>query len=299
MQNKSILIAGATGFVGQALVPYLMDKGYDVKILTRNISTAKKVFPHNVAIYKWPEGNEKALLGTNKGCEAIINLVGANIGEKRWTKNYKNKILSSRVNSVKNIEELVKLMPNKPKVWVQASAIGYFGDDNNAGRASGFLANVVKQWETVFKAVQIKGLRKVTLRFGVVLSQQSGMLHQMKKVFNMGVAVCPGNGKQIFSWIHIEDLVSAIYQSIINEDWHGDFNAVAPNALSMWDFTKQLQTKTKAVIALKIPAFVFQLFLGKEKANELMLASQHVLPTKLLKNNFKYRFQYFIDTLED
>lgn len=294
MQNITILIAGATGMVGKALVSFLKEKGFSVIIVTRNIKGASAVFGKEVNALSWVQLSEESVIQEIK-CDVIINLVGANIGAKSWTDAYKTQILESRVNSVKKLEDLVNRMLLKPKVWIQASAIGSNGKGEEKGK--GFLADVVSKWEEVFNKTEIESARKVTLRFGVVLSQTEGMLYQMRKAFNYGVAVCAGNGKQKLTWIHIDDLIKIIFQSISNEQWHGVINAVAPNSISMWEFTKALKRNSKAVIALKLPSFVFQFVLGKQKANELVLASQNVKPEKLIKYNFQYHYKSLEDAL--
>jgi uncharacterized protein (TIGR01777 family) len=303
--GKAILIAGGTGLIGQALVKHLLKHGYEVNILTRNVERARILFPEIVSIHKWPKGKKKILFSNNKSYEAVINLSGENIGAKRWTKTNKAEILNSRINSITVLYELIQRMPNKPKVWVQASATGYYGFntltpvDEFAGVGQGFLALVVNAWEKTFHDCTIKDTKKVVLRFGVVMASQGGFLNQMQRAFNWGLAVCPGSGNQYLSWIHIDDLVEIIYQSVVNPNYTGIINAVTPNPISLWEFTGVLKKHTNALLKLRLPAFVFRLLLGKQKADELVLANQQIKPTVLVANKFQYKFADFNQIFEN
>ncbi len=301
--EKNILIAGGTGLVGQALVKHLLSKGFSIKILTRNVDKARLIFPDIVAIHKWPTLNEKILFTDTKNCEAIINLAGESIGTKRWTKFYKNKILNSRIDSVNELASLLKQMPQKPKVWVQASAIGFYGintfhnTNELTPKGEGFLAEVVNAWESALNVAQIKSTRKVILRFGIIMANNGGFLAQMRGAFNWGLGVVPGNGNQHISWIHSNDLVEVIYQAIVNPKMEGVYNAVAPHPVSIWEFSSALKKHTNALVKLRIPGFIFQLFLGKQKTNELLLANQEVYPTRLLDQNFQFSYKTIDDVL--
>jgi len=297
--GKTILIAGGTGLIGQALVKHLLKHGFEVKILTRNIEKARKIFPDIVAIHKWPKDNEKILFANNKSCEAFVNLSGENIGNSHWTKSNKAKIIESRVQSVNQLNALMQRMPQNPKVWVQASAIGFYGYnttepiDELAPVGEGFLASVVNAWERAFYDCEFNNTRKVVLRFGVVMSENGGFLAQMQRAFNWGLAICPGNGKQHISWIHIDDLVEIIYQCIANQKYNGIINAVTPNPLSIFEFTKELKKHTNALMKVRVPAFLFRIIFGKQKANEMVLANQQILPVFLTSNNFKFKYAVF------
>jgi len=299
MNKKSVLIAGGTGFIGQQLVGKFLAEGYSVKVLTRNLKKARKVLPPEAYAIKWPSDNEKLLLGNQQTCEAIINLVGENIGSKSWSDKNKKNLINSRVNSVNQLSEILKLMPQKPKVWIQASAIGYYGSNvvdptyESGSLGSGFLATVVNSWEKAFKEVQYTAMRKVTLRLGVVIGHQAGFFRQMKIGANLGIAVCPGKGAQYLSWIHINDLVNIIYKSVENGDWNGVINCVTPEPIKMNDFAEILKRNTNAIVKIKIPDIFFRLMLGVERTRELILSNQNILPGVLQAKNFQYRFKNF------
>jgi uncharacterized protein (TIGR01777 family) len=300
-KQQTVLIAGATGFVGMELVKYLIDSGYEIKILTRNIDRAKKIFPKGVTLLPWPNEHENRVLPSSYTCHAIINLAGANIGKLRWTQRNKIEIVNSRVKSVDALFGIVTQLPELPNVWIQASAIGYYGANtpmptNESGlKGEGFLADVVNQWEMALESKSLEGIRKVYLRLGIVISPKGGFLKQMKNAFNLGIGICPGNGLQKMSWIHLEDLVEIIHQSIEKPNCTGIINAVSPNPISYVGFSELLKKKTPALFMLKIPAFVFRLFLGTDKTNEMLLANQEIVPEKLLENSFPYQFQHFED----
>lgn len=296
--QKNVLIAGATGLIGRELVNFLLEKEYKITVITRDKDKAFEIFKDKVAIIDWLEGQQGKL---NAAYHAIINLSGASVGEKRWSNEYKREILDSRIQSVKKLHRIVQELPEPPKAWVQASAVGYYGShpkpgiDESGDLGDGFLAYVVNVWESVLEKISLPNTRVVFARFGIVLSEHGAFLKEMSDAFNKGIAVCPGSGKQKISWVHIIDAAKAIELAINIQNIKGKMNVVAPNAFTMCDFSQKLKQKTKALITLKIPAFVFQLAFGKQKANEMMLASQDIKPGVLLENNFDYRFKHLND----
>ncbi|MGE4288025.1 MAG: TIGR01777 family oxidoreductase [Salinivirgaceae bacterium] len=298
-EQTTVLIAGATGFVGKALVTHLLELGYKINVLTRNPDKARLLFPESVGVIKWPDGNSKLLLSNCKRCDAIINLSGANIGTHRWTLKYKKEILRSRTESIIQLEEIAKNLPDMPGVWIQATAVGFYGADTNGfvneqgPKGNGFLADVVEQTEQQLQGVKLDGIRKVVLRLGIVISPEGGFLAQMKQAFNLGLGVYPGDGLQYISWIHLDDLVGIISESIKNRNYLEVVNAVSPNPISFKDFSRWLIKRTRALVVFPIPAFVFRIFLGAEKTSEMLLANQRVVPEKLKQLNFTFRFNSF------
>jgi uncharacterized protein (TIGR01777 family) len=300
-EQTTVLIAGATGFVGKALVAHLLELGYKINVLTRNPDKARLLFPESVGVLKWPDGNSKLLLSNCKHCDAIINLSGANIGARRWTQSYKKEILRSRTESIIQLEEIAKNLPEMPGVWIQASAVGFYGAqtdgfvNEHSPKGKGFLAAVVEQTEQQLQGVNLDGIRKVVLRLGIVVDPKGGFLAQMKQAFNLGVGVYPGNGKQYLSWIHLNDLVGIFSESITNRNYSEVVNTVSPNPISFKDFSRWLKKRTRAFVVFPLPAFVFRIFLGAEKTTEMLLANQRVVPEKLEQLNFTFRFSTFDD----
>lgn len=295
-KSNSVLIAGATGLVGKALVNKLLDQGYKVHVLTRNIATAQKLLPSEVVLLKWPDANEKLLMSHCDSCEAVINLAGANIGAHRWTKSYKQQILNSRIKSIQQMESIVSKMPSPPKVWIQASAIGYYGCnvvtpiDESGKKGDGFLASVVDELETTLNNISLNNMRKVVLRFGIVMTYEGGFLDQMKKLFNLGLGVIPSNGTQHISWIHLDDLIAVILEGFRQEKMSGAYNVVSPNSISFQHFAQFLKQKSLAIALLKMPAFLFRFVLGKSKTDEMLLANQKIIPRRLQETGFDYKY---------
>lgn len=298
-EQTTVLIAGATGFVGKALVARLIEKGFTVNVLTRSIEKARLLFPDSVGVIKWPDANSKLLLSNCSHCDAIINLAGANIGSRPWTQKYKKEILSSRTQSIIQLEAIAKSLSGNPVAWIQASAVGFYGaqvmeiSNEQAPKGSGFLADVVQQTEQQLEQVDLDGIRKVVLRLGIVISPKGGFLAQMRQAFNLGLGVYPGDGEQYLSWIHLDDLVDLISESITNSNYSGVINAVSPNFISFKDFARWLKKRTRALLLLPVPAFLFRLLLGAEKTNEMLLANQRIAPEKLKRMNYTFRFGSF------
>jgi len=298
-QKQTVLIAGATGFVGKELVSHLLRLNYEVKILTRNKKQASKYFSKEVLLLSWPNENEIRNHPVIYKCDVVVNLAGANIGNLRWTKINKLKILNSRIETVHKLQHIVAALPIMPKVWIQASAIGYYGfntlvpADERSQKGDGFLADVVQQWESALQNETVGEIRKVILRFGIVIDKSGGFLMQMQHAFNLGAAICPGNGLQKMSWIHLTDLVEIIHLSIENQNYTGVINVVTPNPISFCDFSKLLKRHTRALFTIKVPVTVFRFLLGTEKTNEMLLANQEVIPSMLLKHTFSFKYERF------
>jgi len=299
-KKRNILIAGATGFIGQALVHFLINKNqYRIKILTRDPERAFEIFGNTVIILTWPGHKELMLLPEGELCEAIINLSGENIGENRWSESVKQRILKSRVNAVSELYQMIQNMNFSPKVWIQASAVGYYGFnfsnqvDETANKGDGFLAGVVDKVEQELLLNDLKSTRKVILRLGVVLSNNGGFLAKMFEAFQAGIAITLGSGKQYLSYIHLNDLVRLIEQAVASEVYSGTINAVASKPIMMAELVQQLRTKTKARCHIKVPSWLLRLVFGVEKANELLLANQYVVSTKLKELGFRCSDQLF------
>jgi uncharacterized protein (TIGR01777 family) len=295
-KKYSVLIAGATGFIGKELVGWLLANGMLVTVLTRNPFKAKNKFPHDVNILKWPSVNEKLLMAHCKTCDVVINLSGASIGAKRWTKSYKSKIRTSRSESILNLKAIIDAMSQIPSLWIQASAIGFYGPqpveniDESGNKGAGFLADVVDGLETELNKIKVLGMRKVTLRLGIVINKNGGFLKQMMQAFNYGLGVIPGNGQQYISWIHSDDLIEVIAESIVNNKYAGVINAVAPKAITFYDFAHLLKMKTRALFVTKVPACIFKILLGVEKTNQMLLANQSIKSQKLKTLGFSFKY---------
>lgn len=294
-----ILIYGATGMVGQELVPLLIQKGYKVAVLARNINKAKQLFGDAVIILSTEDNYKNICSDTDFPCKAIINLAGANVGSKSWTKEYKNEIVESRVQSVEVLKACVDQMQEKPKIWIQASAVGFYGanveneTDESGAKGEGFLADVVSKWEQALEGVDIAGMRKVFLRIGIVMTKNGGFLQQMLKVSNFGVVALPSKKQQVLAWIHINDLVELVGECVTNDKMIGKVNAVSPKPVPVENVKDLLLENSKALFKIRIPKFLFYLVLGRKKTDEMILANQNVVSSVLSESNFEYQFKNF------
>jgi len=284
----NILVTGSSGLIGSSLVPFLTAGGHRV---TRLVRSQPK--PGEMAI-RWDPDAGALDAKSLEGVEAVVHLAGESIAE-RWTAEKKRRILDSRVKGTRLLSDTLARLETPPKVLVCASAIGYYGDrgeemlteDSAAG--SGFLAEVCRDWEGAAEPARIKGIRVVHLRFGMVLSPAGGALAKMLPPFRLGLGGPLGHGRQYVSWIAIDDAVGAIQHAINVEALQGPVNAVAPSAVTNQQFTKTLGKVLGRPTLLPMPAFAARLMFG-EMADELLLASARVHPTKLLSTGYVFRY---------
>ncbi len=297
-----IVVSGANGLIGSALVKSLIQDGHNVKSLSRDEKADSKY-----AIY-WDPKNGKLKPERLNGVDAVIHLAGESIAGKnpiqgRWTKTRKEEILQSRVKGTKLLSDTLAGLSNPPKVFICASAIGYYGDradeklDENSTRGKGFLADVCDEWEKATSESVKKGLRVVNTRFGVILSRDGGALKSMLPPFKMGVGGQIGSGKQYMSWIDIDDVVGAIKFAIKNDSLQGIVNVVSPNPLPNIEFTKILGHVIHRPTIFPIPAIGINTLFG-EMGNELLLASQRVYPKKLLDAGYQFKYSNLSSSMQ-
>lgn len=288
-----IAIAGATGFVGSRLVEQLQAQGDRVTILTRSLRKASVRFPQaEVVGYNPLESGEWQQ--SLSGCDAVVNLAGEPIAEKRWTPAQKKVILESRQLATQKIVEAINQAEVKPQVLVNASAIGYYGTsetakfDETSPAGTDFLAQVCTAWEAAAQAVTASGTRLVILRFGIVLGENGGALAKMLAPFSAFVGGPIGSGKQWFSWIHRDDLVKLIISSIVNPQMQGVYNATAPNPVTMQEFAQTLGAVMSRPSWLPVPNFALEALLGEGAL--VVLEGQKVIPTQTLAQGFNYQY---------
>ncbi len=293
--SKRIIITGATGFIGRPLCTHLVEEGYDVVALSRNPVKGAESLPDNISVVKWDAKTAEGWANYADGTYAIINLAGENIGSGRWTQGRKQKILQSRLNAGKAVVQAVERAENKPKVVIQASGIGYYGDrgeevlDESSLAGSGFLSEVAKQWEESARKVESFGVRYLMIRTGVVLGADGGFLSRVTLPFRLFVGGRLGSGKQWISWIHIDDEVKAIAFLMERQDLQGAFNLTAPNPVTSKDFFSIVGKVMKRPSWLPVPSFLLRLMLGK-MAEELILSGQRAAPKRLLECGYEFLF---------
>jgi uncharacterized protein (TIGR01777 family) len=288
-----VIITGATGFIGRALTKELAQGDYEIVALSRNPQIKSEL--NKISYIEWDAKNPNGWTDYLDGAYAIVNLAGENISAGRWTKKRKQTILQSRLNAGKAVVEAVKRVKRKPKVLVQASAIGYYGSredeilEESSAPGSGYLPEVAQKWEFSTKEVESLGVRHVTIRTGIVLGKSGGALPRLIQPFHFFVGGPLGNGKQWFSWIHLEDEIKAIRFLMKNENLNGAFNLTAPAPLVMKDFCKILGRVMHRPCWLKVPGFALRLILG-EMAEALLLTGQRVQPKRLLEAGYKFSY---------
>jgi uncharacterized protein len=296
-----IAIAGATGFVGSRLVEQLQAQGHEVVIFTRSPQQASNRFGKaQVVGYEPLKSGEWQ--NAISGCDAVVNLAGEPIAEKRWTPAQKRTILDSRQLGTQKIVEAIAAASIKPAVLINASAIGYYGtsetskfnEDSPAGQD--FLAEVCTDWETAAQAVTATGTRLVILRLGIVLGENGGALGKMLAPFSAFVGGPIGSGKQWFSWIHRDDVVKLIITAITDSQMQGIYNATAPNPVTMADFCQTLGAVMNRPSWLPVPNFALEALLGEGAI--VVLEGQQVVPTHTLAQGFEFQYSTLTPALK-
>ncbi len=291
----NIVVTGASGLVGSALVPLLTTAGHRVSRLVRSGS---KPNANDIA---WDMEAGTIDAARLEGVDAVIHLAGENIAG-RWSAEKKRKILESRVKGTTLLSETLAKLKRPPLALISASAIGYYGDtgstivDESSPKGPKFLADVCKEWEASTAAAERAGIRVVHARLGVVLSPAGGALAKMLTPFKMGVGGVVGSGEQYWSWVSIEDVIGALHFAAVNDEINGAMNVVAPRAVTNHEFTKTLGKVLGRPTIFPMPAFAARLALG-EMAEELLLTSTRVTPKKLLEHNYRFRFPELEDAL--
>ena len=298
---KSILITGGTGLIGTKLYKFLKEKHFNVIVLTRRESLSIE----NKDFVLWDP--EKNILDTNKieNIDCVVNLGGESIDGSRWTNRYKKRIMDSRVISTRFLFTKLKSLKNKPKVLVSASAVGCYHEDtlNEQDETSdlnhNFLGDVVKKWEFESRKFEDIGIKTSILRIGVVLSKEGGMLRKLYPLFLLGLGVPIGSGKQILSWVHIDDMVAIIFKCI-NENLSGIFNIVAPEKINNIDFTKLLSKRISFIRLpsfIKAPKFLVRIIFGEQST--LVLNGLNISSKKIEKIGYVFKFPTMDDALKN
>jgi uncharacterized protein (TIGR01777 family) len=281
-----IIVSGSTGLVGSALVRRLEAAGHSVVSLTRSAAGSQGIH--------WDPAAGTIAAAALEGFDAVVHLAGENIAAGRWTAAKKARIRGSRVLGTHLLAETLARLAYPPKVLASASAIGYYGSrgdeilTESSPAGAGFLADVCRDWEQATDAAEKKGIRVAHLRFGVILSPEGGALAKMLLPFKLGVGGQIGNGRQFMSWIALDDTAEAVRHVLETETLRGRVNVVAPNPVTNYEFTKTLGRVLGRPTVLPMPAFAARLAFG-EMANELLLASTRVQPTRLLEHGFTFR----------
>jgi uncharacterized protein (TIGR01777 family) len=294
-----VVIIGGKGLIGGALSKELIAHGHQVTILSRGEGKDRA---DSVVQQRW-DGKDSAQLAVFlEGQDAVVNLAGESIGKSRWTSERKQLIRNSRIQVGKSLVDAITSLPVKPQVLIQASAIGYYGTgsgscDENTPQGNDWLANVCADWENSLSGVRDTGIRLVTIRSGVVLAREGGVLAQLELPVRLFVGGPIGSGKQWISWITLTDEVRAIRFLIERNDCKGTFNLTAPDPVSNRKMGKTLAKVLHRPFWFPLPAFALRLLLGE--MSTLVLDGQEVLPVGLLKAGFKFEFSNLEPALRD
>jgi uncharacterized protein len=284
-----ILITGSTGLIGTALAPLLSSRGHEVIRLVRPGSASGADVVH------WDLRSGTIDAAALEGLDGVVHLAGENIAAGRWTVKQKERIRDSRVRGTSLLSESLARLARPPRVWVSASAIGYYGNRGDellreeCPPGSGFLPEVCIAWEAATKVAEDRGIRVIHLRSGMVLSRAGGALAKMLPVFRIGAGGVIGNGRQYMSWIALDDVIGAIHHALTTDRLRGPVNTVAPAPVTNREFTKALGRVLSRPTPFPLPTFAARLALG-EMANELLLASQRAEPTRLIVSGYQFRF---------
>jgi len=292
-----IAVTGATGFVGSRLVARLVDEGHDIKVLTRNLAKAQKVFaadkfkPAEYVTYTPTDsGNWQTEIS---GCDGVINLAGEPISE-RWSAERKKRIIDSRQVGTQKLVEAIAKAKQKPSVLVSSSAIGYYGTSETAEffetsepAENDFLSKVCQAWEASARKAKDAGVRVAIIRTGIVLGD-GGAIAKMITPFKLYAGGPIGSGQQWFSWIHIDDLVSLFMKALLDPSMHGVYNGTAPEPVRMKDLAQTLGEVMDRPSWLPVPDFAIEALLGDGAI--VVLKGQKVLPERTQASGFSFDY---------
>ncbi|WP_019615290.1 TIGR01777 family oxidoreductase [Psychromonas ossibalaenae] len=287
MNKKKVLIIGSSGLIGSVLVPFLQRHGFEVGRLLRR---TQEEHPY------WDIENKSLCLKNFNNPNIIINLAGENIASGRWTKKKKQQLIDSRILSTQLLVEHFKNIQPAPELFINASAIGFYGDRGekqmyeDCSPGIDFVSHLSKLWEQSSQDIKTVGTRLINLRTGLVLSKEGGALAKMSPAFKLGLGGRIGSGKQIMSWIDINDFLKALLFIINNQQISGPVNMVSPNPVSNQNFSQLLAKQLQRPCLFPLPEFAVK-FLFSEMGKELLLASTNVFPKKLIDAGFEFEYE--------
>ncbi len=297
-----VLVTGATGFIGRALVPALQREGHDVVALVRSTARARARLGAQVTLLE-DDGRQAALAAAVAGCDAVVNLAGEPVVGPRWTAARKRALVESRVGLTGRLATAIVAAPKPPAVFISSSAVGVYGNSGTdrlteeAAPGRGFLPDLCLQWEAAARAAASDDTRVALLRIGVVLGRDGGALAQMLPPFSLGLGGPFGHGRQFVPWIHLHDLVSIILTALSDPRYSGVFNAVAPAPVDSRTFARALGQALHRPAVLPVPALALRALLGG--AASVLLDSQRVVPARLDALGHPWSFPTLTAALDD
>jgi uncharacterized protein len=297
-----VLVTGASGFIGSALCDTLLVRGDDVVGLTRDPERARGTNPR-VAWHAWEPTLERPPAAAFEGVDGVVNLLGERI-DQRWTEEAKKRIMESRRTGTHNLVGAIAGLERKPRVLVNQSAIGFYGDrgeaivDESAESGEGFDAEVVREWEQAAREAEATGVRLVIVRTGHVLDPSGGLLAKLLTPFKLGAGGPLAGGGQYMSWIHIDDEVGLLLWALENERVEGVVNLTAPNPVTNRELSKALGRALKRPASLPVPGFALDLLYGSE-FGKVLRGGQRVVPRRALDLGYEFRHPELDAALND
>lgn len=291
--KKQLLIAGGSGLIGTAISEAALREGWDVTLLSRTEGAGR---------IAWDPGQGHIDLDQNKSFDAIINLAGTSIAGGRWTDERKKDIVDSRVNACRTLEKYLQEGVLSTRVYIGASAIGIYGDrkqqpvdeSTSIGPDGDWMIKTVQDWETGHSRVEALGIRTIVLRIGIVLSRKGGALPEMLRTAPLGILGYFGNGRQVWPWIHVDDLVNIFLHAAEEGKMHGIYFAGSPSPVSNKEMTVAA-SKAYSPRRIVVPAPVIFLAILLGEMRQMLLQSCNGRPTRLLQEGFHFRY----NTIED
>lgn len=292
-----ILITGGTGLIGRHLIPRLLELGHQITVATRTPDKARQILDSRVTIWKGLEDQHNL-----NGIEAVINLAGEPIADKRWTAEQKERLCQSRWVITQKLVDLIRASDTPPAVLISGSAAGYYGDlgevvvTEEEPPHNEFTHKLCAQWENIASSAQSDRTRVCLLRTGVVLAPAGGILAKMVPPFRLGLGGPIGNGRQYLAWIHIDDMVNGIIW-LLDNDLHGPFNMVSPYPVRNEQFAHALGHALNRPAIVRVPATAMRLLMGESSV--LVLGGQRALPKRLEAAGFAFRWYDLEEALAD
>jgi uncharacterized protein (TIGR01777 family) len=298
-RTMDIVLAGGSGFIGRHLTRLLQERGHRVSVLTRGGGSVPA--GSRALIWDGRQGGEweKAV----DGCDAVVNLAGEGVADRLWTAAYRERLVSSRIDSTRALVAAMERGDRKPKVFISASAVGFYGDrgeqavDETSVGGQGFLAELCARWEEQARRAESLGVRTVLLRIGVVLGRDGGALPRMLLPFKLALGGRLGSGRQWMPWVHVDDVAGLIAAALDDEAYRGVVNAVAPVPATNAGYTRELGSVLRRPTPFSVPSIGLRLTLGEMSG--ILLASQKVRPAAALRAGFRFRFPDLGPALQD
>ncbi len=294
LPRQRVLVSGSTGMIGLQLCAFLETAGHEVHRLMR-VETKLPPDVNSSQVIRWNDRTGEIIEGDMNGFDTVIHLAGAGIGDKRWSKKRKQFIRDSRVIPTENLSKVLSKLNEPPKSLLCGSAIGFYGNrgtevlDESSSPGSDYLADVCGQWESASKYAKDSGIRVVYLRTGIVISPLGGALSKLLLPANLGAGGPVGGGKQMQSWVSLDDEVYAIHHLMMNQSSEGAYNLTAPNPVSQKQFAKVLGRVLRRPGFMPLPGFMIKIMFG-EMGQKLVLEGQNALPNRLQESGFEFTY---------